>query len=248
MMLKLFMQKEKANLFFILIYLYFLFVFFANIIDPSEADYSTGIIGFYIWGELLHVSPFSLTSYFKNNHENKFGKPNYYSLDTNLRMLSIPFNKFLKYNIVYNLIKLLPFLVLLLIFGKTSDDYLTFIIFALFVGLFSILNPINTKYIGPLLKIRVDNIFEDKKDVNVKINDYFRDMYPSRNGITIRIARILYVIGFGMAYIGVRSIQDNIQSDYLLIISYVAGIIGVCILVFYTIYFTTMVLGTDNEI
>ena len=248
MMLKLFIEKEKSSLFLLFVYFYFLLIYAGTLIDPSEADFETGIIGFFIWGELLHLSPFSLTSYFKRNHLAKMGKPSYYSLDTNLKMLSIPFNKFFKYNIVYNFLKILPFLILLLIFGRTLDDYIYFSYFLLFVGIFSILSPINTKYIGPILKIRVENIFENKQDMKAKISDHYKSTYPSKKSSEIRFMRVIYIISVGLAYVGVVGIQSNIQTSYLNTFANVTGILGIIMLILTTIYFTTLVLGSNNEI
>lgn len=248
MMLRIFIKKEKAHYYRNIMYLYMIFIFAGTLAEPIEADFTIGILGIYFWFELLQLSPFSLTPFFQYNHQYKLGKPSYYSLETNLKMLSIPFNKFLKYNITYNLLKSLPFLVLLVIFGRTQHDFLTFSLFILLVSIFSVMIPVYVRLKGPITKIRIENMYEEKGDALDEITEYYKSVYPNHNYQLIKLLNILYPIGIALTYIGIITIQSNIQTDILFTITYILGLIGISILIVYTLYFTSMISKADNEI
>lgn len=247
-MLRIFIKKEKSHYYRNIIYLYMIMIFVGTLAEPSDADFTTGIISLYFWFELLQLSPFSLTPYFQYNHQYKLGKPSHYSLETNLKMLSIPFDKFLKYNITYNLLKSLPFLVLLIIFGRSQYDYLTFLLFIILVLIFSVMIPVYIRLKGPTTKIRIENMYEEKGDATNEITEYYKSVYPNHNYKLIKLLNILYPVGMALTYIGIITIQSNIQTDILFTITYILGLIGISILIVYTLYFSSMIIKADNEI
>jgi hypothetical protein len=248
MMWKIIWEKEKSKPLLNILYLYLIIIFAANILEPTESDYVVGgLIFFYILMVVSTLGPFSLMWFISSNNDSSLSNPSYCGLDKNLKMLSISYIEFTKYNVIYGLIKTVPFLILVIVLGGNTSSYIIYFTFASIVLI--ILIPLNTFITHNVRNIALDNRQENRKTIISKIKSYYKSTYPLYNSnITyylnkfIPIMLILMLIGLnGLLF-------NNSGNQFYLITSTVMAIVGTFSVVTIGLYQFRMVLKSENEV
>lgn len=248
MMLKIFKYKEKHNMYKNLSYIMLLSIYLGGLQAPIEdGNRIGGVIVFFTFFELIQFSSFSLSPVFKYSDTWSAFKPSYTSLDTNLKMLSIKFKDFVKYSLIYSLIKLIPFVILLILLNSGYQNYIDFIVFLTVVILFSITSPAFHIINGQKNKIKIENRFESYKDIRESLNIDILDKYPNINIKYYYILTAFFPVAIGSIYIGGIILVSGLPFNSLTAVFYGTGLFGFIIIILYSYYMNMILIEDDNR-
>lgn len=180
-MWKLIKHKEKNEPLMLLIYVV-TFIIYALL----EGFYytPTGPIFFVVWvsfvGNIFRRSIFHLDYYYSTGNDYSLQKNLYVSqLLFFLKMLSIKMSDFVKYNVLYAMIKLIPFVIVSLIFCDTSIELMYIVILVLFFSVFAYTTPMSNILFSVKRKMLLEHKDYSKKEKREVIEKELQSLYPS---------------------------------------------------------------------
>lgn len=245
-MFKLFLKKEKNHMFRILPYLLLLAIYISLAIEKPTEDfgYEWAIIVMYIVFEVVFKT-FQITPFFRNTYTYKF----YPSFRPNLKMLSLSLRVFIKYNLIYGYLKLIPFLIIYVIFQRDIGNLYVILTFFSLITLINISSPLRQIEREPLSKLYIESSEKNNIKYNELVKSYNKDKYPNINSHVINFFRGTYSFGYMFIIICVNGLFVNtILTYHLRIILYILGVLGLVIFLSSTIFYVILFKRYDYEV
>lgn len=197
-MLKLILYKEKHTLLNTLAYLLMLLNFSLLLIIPDEPRYPYFVIFWYVlMSESLKYGLFDLTVHFSKNagfSAFKIGT-SHTRLNENLKMLSIPPIQFAKTNLLYTILRLIPFWLVIMIFEPGMLE-LPWFIFSALMLLKAIIGPIHSIIVSMYRDIQINEKSLSNKEKRHHFFNQVREINPYLNTSTFRRLYKLFTYGF----------------------------------------------------
>ena len=243
-MFRLFKHKEKNSLIILVVYI---LSFISYVTLLVSAEYSIGDANPFYFFVMMSVMPetfrhslFNLSYYFANGEDYSINKPVISELRAHLQFLSIKMNDFVLYNIVYTILRLLPFVIVTFVLTKgTYPIYFIFVFSAAFI-LKAFVGPISTYINSILLNIRLNEKELSGKEKKELFHNQIKDIYPEADMKLFSIMRKVYSFsGFGLfilVYVFIFPFIFEIfklNIDVVIIVGIIAFVLmGVCGLYF----------------
>ncbi len=250
-MKNLILYKEKYSLLNLVVYTALLIIFTSILMTGTEKNAFYTIVWFSFMAEIFRTSVFNLHPFFAKESNFAFNKPLISRLRVNLDLLSIRMNDFIKFNVLYTFLRILPFIIVSIIFGTTQ-------IFLTYMGLFTIVfllkayfGPIHSSILGVKSKILVESKECSKEERKELLEEELRNEY---SGLTIQkltlFTGLFFISYFSIMYYVFLYMYGVIlfKASYTSPISLVIIVIGLSILLVYGYYLNHLEKIRDYEL
>jgi hypothetical protein len=146
--------------------------------------------------EVFRHSLFNLSYYFSIGNDYSINKPTPSTLRTNLMMLSIKTSDFVKYNMIYTVIKLLPFVLVTVLFNQDTVLFVGMLFMVVLFLLKAYTGPIHTMITSMKIELTLENKDLPRKERKEEYMLQLKEMYPTVNLKLFSVMFSLFVIGY----------------------------------------------------
>jgi|GEM_PF-3004817 len=251
-MFKLFWIKEKQSIILNIIYVFTLLSFGSSLNNGSTGvNFSFGIVAYLVLiPELFRFSLLNLSYFFARGGNSSIFKGQLASVETNIKLLSIKMSTFIKYNIVYTVLRLLPFWIIALIVNPEENILLGVGVLSLSFLVKAYVGPTHTVIITERTKVYTENKDLDKKEKKEKMITTLSNKYK---GFNYRIYST-YIWIFTIGYFAVLSYSYIIVFPGFLGAFHIPFnpiylfVVGLATLIIYGVYINRLEFTRENEL
>lgn len=218
MMLELFKHKEKNSIVILVLYLFTLVSYTLALTaleyndDDAIAFYFFILMNFMV--EAFKYSLFNLSYYFANGSDYSITKPVVSRLRTHLHFLSIKMNDFVLYNVVYTVLRLLPFLIITGILAKGPFPIYFVVVFSAVYILKAIVGPMVSYVQSMQMDVYLNNKELSRKEKQETFEEMVKENYPNANMNVFKTLKSLYMFSYIILTMGVYTIVFRFVLEF----------------------------------
>lgn len=254
-MWKLFWFKDKHSIVMNIMYLIGIVLFALTINSKYGTNFHFVFFYIVLFLELSNNNIFSISAHFGQSFDSAPFRSITSTLESNLKLLSIKLSTFVRYNVFYTVLRLIPFWFLIIIISPTPENMTFIIVFTFTLILMSYVRPIYSIFVSKKIEIYLDNKGINRKEMVDIQKEKFKQDYPLMNVKLFFYSKIIQLIGelfiifFMFFYFFPYLDGQQVVIENLTVNTYkVIGLIGLIIFIGYGYYFNRIENVQDYEI
>lgn len=198
--MKLILYKEKYSKWLNIIYILVLGIYTLLLVMSNDDRDFVMVMFFLVWFsfmiEIFRHSLFHLHSFYAKDVNINYNQPVTSRLMDHLKVLSIKGTSFIKLNLIYTGLRLLPFLIIGLIFGESKEFQVFLLVFVSVYIVKSVFGPLYTHIMTYKYDVVAENSDYSKSEIKEEVTERIQEDYQYFDYRVIQYGVKLFLISY----------------------------------------------------